>query len=84
VLYLAGNWLMLEDSDEHAPRKSWRKRWPSDKKFPAALNDLAYLYARNRQFDKAFTDMDRYVVLLPNEPNPQDSYGRTASHVRKL
>jgi tetratricopeptide (TPR) repeat protein len=74
VLYLAGNWLMLEDSDEHA-QKIMEKALALDKKFPAALNDLAYLYARNRQFDKAFTDMDRYVVLLPNEPNPQDSYG---------
>jgi len=46
-----------------------------DKNFPAALNDLAYVEARNRQFDKAFTAMDRYVALLPKEPNPQDSYG---------
>ena len=74
VLYLAGNWLMLEDGDEHAQR-IMEKALALDKKFPAALNDLAYLYARNRQFDKAFADMDRYVALLPNEPNPQDSYG---------
>jgi tetratricopeptide (TPR) repeat protein len=46
-----------------------------DKNYPAALNDLAYVEARNRQFDKAFAAMDRYVALLPNEPNPQDSYG---------
>ena len=46
-----------------------------DKNFPAALNDLAYVEARNRKFDKAFAAMDRYVALLPNEPNPQDSYG---------
>jgi tetratricopeptide (TPR) repeat protein len=31
--------------------------------------------ARNRKFDKAFAAMDRYVALLPKEPNPQDSYG---------
>jgi tetratricopeptide (TPR) repeat protein len=46
-----------------------------DKNFPAALNDLAYVYARNRRFEKAFAAMDRYVALLPQEPNPQDSYG---------
>src|SRR5882672_8239638 len=46
-----------------------------DKSYPAALNDLAYVYARERKFDKAFNLMDRYVVLLPKEPNPQDSYG---------
>jgi tetratricopeptide (TPR) repeat protein len=39
------------------------------------LNDLAYLDARNRNFAKALNAMDRYVALLPSEPNPQDSYG---------
>jgi tetratricopeptide (TPR) repeat protein len=74
VLYLAGNWLMLEDGDEQAQR-IMEKALALDKNFPAALNDLAYLYARSRQFDKAFAAMDRYVALLPKEPNPQDSYG---------
>jgi Tfp pilus assembly protein PilF len=72
--YLAGNWLMGENGDEQA-QKIMEKALAVDKNFPAALNDLAYLYARNRQFDKAFADMDRYVTLLPKEPNPQDSYG---------
>jgi tetratricopeptide (TPR) repeat protein len=74
LLYLAGNWLMLEDGDEQSQR-IMEKALALDKKFPAALNDLAYLYARNRQFAKAFAAMDSYVALLPNEPNPQDSYG---------
>jgi tetratricopeptide (TPR) repeat protein len=46
-----------------------------DKNYPAALNDLAYCYARERQYDKAFGAMERYVAVLPKEPNPQDSYG---------
>jgi tetratricopeptide (TPR) repeat protein len=66
--------LMGENGDEQA-QKIMEKALAVDKNFPAALNDLAYLYARNRQFDKAFADMDRYVTLLPKEPNPQDSYG---------
>ena len=74
LLYLAGNWLMFEEGNEHAERMM-QKALAIDKNFPAALNDLAYVYARNRQFDKAFAAMDRYVVLLPKEPNPQDSYG---------
>src|SRR6202047_4217622 len=74
LLYLAGNWLMLEDGDEQAQR-IMEKALSIDKNFPAALNDLAYIYARNRQFSKAFTAMDSYVMLLPKEPNPQDSYG---------
>ena len=74
LLYLAGNWLMGENGDEQA-RRIMEKALALDKNFPAALNDLAYLYARNREFAKAFVDMDRYVALLPTEPNPQDSYG---------
>src|ERR1700691_754759 len=74
LLYQAGNWLMLEDGNEQAQR-IMEKALALDKIFPAALNDLAYLDARNRQFAKAFAAMDRYVVLLPKEPNPQDSYG---------
>jgi tetratricopeptide (TPR) repeat protein len=74
LLYLAGNWLMGENGNDQAQRL-FEKALAIDKNFPAALNDLAYVEGRNRQFDKAFVAMDRYVVLLPKEPNPQDSYG---------
>ncbi len=74
LLYLAGNWLMLENADDQSQR-IMEKAIALDKTFPAGLNDLAYLYARSRQFDKAFVYMDRYVAQLPKEPNPQDSYG---------
>ena len=74
LLYLAGNWLMGENGNDQAQR-FMEKALSIDKNFPAALNDLAYVQARNREFDKAFTAMDRYVVMLPKEPNPQDSYG---------
>ncbi len=74
LLYLAGNWLMGENGHDQAQRLL-EKALAIDKNFPAALNDLAYVDARNRQFDKAFAAMDRYVALLPKEPNPQDSYG---------
>jgi tetratricopeptide (TPR) repeat protein len=74
LLYLAGNWLMAENGDEQAQRMM-EKALAIDKNFPAALNDLAYVYARNQQFAKAFAAMERYIVLLPREPNPHDSYG---------
>ena len=74
LIYLAANWLMLENGDDQAQRLL-EKALALDKNFPAALNDLAYEYARSRQFPKAFAIMDRYVALLPGEPNPQDSYG---------
>jgi tetratricopeptide (TPR) repeat protein len=74
LLYLAGNWLLLENGDEQSLR-IMQKALALDKNFPPALNDLAYVGARDRQFAKAFAAMDRYVALLPNEPNPNDSYG---------
>jgi tetratricopeptide (TPR) repeat protein len=74
LLYLAGNWLMGENGNDQAQR-FMEKALAIDKNFPPALNDLAYVEARNREFSKAFVAMDRYVALLPKEPNPQDSYG---------
>ncbi len=74
LLYLAGNWLMGENGTDQA-ELMMEKALALDKNFPAALNDLAYVEARNREFAKAFAAMDRYVALLPKEPNPQDSYG---------
>jgi tetratricopeptide (TPR) repeat protein len=65
---------MGENGDEQAQR-FLEEALILDKDFPAALNDLAYVYARSRKFDKAFAAMDSYVALLPQEPNPQDSYG---------
>jgi tetratricopeptide (TPR) repeat protein len=74
LFYLAGNWLMGEHGVDQA-QHMMEKALALDKNFPAALNDLAYAYARDRAFDKALAAMDRYVALLPKEPNPQDSYG---------
>jgi tetratricopeptide (TPR) repeat protein len=74
LLYLAGNWLMAENGDDQAQRL-FEKALVLDKHYPAALNDLAYVDARNQRFAKALAGMERYVALLPKEPNPQDSYG---------
>jgi tetratricopeptide (TPR) repeat protein len=83
LLYLAGNWLMLVNGDGQAQQRLFEKALALDKNYPAALNDLGYVCARNRDFAKAFAIMDRYVAVLPNEPNPHDSYGellRMAGH----
>jgi len=74
LLYLTGNWLIFENGNEQA-RKLFERALALDKNYPAALNDAAYVYARDRDFDKAFDAMERYTRALPNEPNPHDSYG---------
>ena len=70
---VAGNWIMERSSHERA-EKLLEHALSLDKNYAPALNDLAYCYAQEREFDKAIAAMDRYVALLPREPNPQDSY----------
>lgn len=45
-----------------------------DPDFAGALNNLGYDYAYQGKFDKAFPVMRHYIEVLPEEPNPQDSY----------
>jgi len=73
AFFLASNWLMVENEDEQAG-KMCQKALAIDKNYPAALNNLAYAYARTNNFPPAFDAMERYIKVLPNEPNPQDSY----------
>jgi len=73
LIYLAANWLMGENDNERA-RTLCERALRIDKDYPAALNDLAYAYARVGNFAPAFVAMDHYTKVLPDEPNPQDSY----------
>lgn len=74
LAFLAGDWLtLLERYQQAAGILEHALRILPD--YPAALNDLGYTYAYDRDFDRAFAAMDRYVALVPNEPNPHDSYG---------
>lgn len=47
----------------------------NDPRYFPAMNNLAYCYAFSGQAQLAPPLMDQYVAALPNEPNPQDSYG---------
>lgn len=73
LAYLAGNWMMGQNSYEQA-QKTLERALDIDKNYPPALNDLAYCYAYSRKYSEAFEAMERYVAALPNLPNPQDSY----------
>jgi tetratricopeptide (TPR) repeat protein len=73
LAYLSANWMMGQNSYEQA-EKTLERVLTIDRNYAPALNDLAYCYAQNREFAKAFEAMDRYVALLPTLPNPQDSY----------
>jgi len=73
LAYLAGNWMMGQNSYEQA-QKTLQEALAIDKNYPPALNDLAYCYAQSREYPQAFEIMERYVAVLPTLPNPQDSY----------
>ena len=74
MYYLAANWLMGVRGEEQA-HYLLHKALGIDPNFAPALNNLAYLHARERNFDEALESIDLYASQLPKEPNPQDSYG---------
>jgi tetratricopeptide (TPR) repeat protein len=73
LFFLASNWLLNENENELAG-KMCKRALAVDEDYPAALNNLAYAEARQNDFPAAFTAMERYIKVLPKEPNPQDSY----------
>jgi tetratricopeptide (TPR) repeat protein len=74
LAFLAGDWLTLQER-YHQAVVVLEHALSIQPDYPAVLNDLGYTYASDGDFEKAFAAMDRYIALVPNEPNPHDSYG---------
>src|ERR1051326_2011891 len=72
--FLIGYWLYKLDEYERS-RTFTLRALAEDDKYATAFNQLGYLYSRERQYDKAIEAMEKYVSLLPDQPNPHDSYG---------
>jgi tetratricopeptide (TPR) repeat protein len=80
LVFLANSWLTTQTQYERAAAV-YENSGITDS--PGLINDAAYTYASLRQFSKAFSLMDKYVALMPKDPNPQDSYAeilRMAGH----
>lgn len=78
--YLANTWLMTQLQYERAAAV-YENSGITDS--PGLINSAAYTYAAMHQFSKAFRLMDKFVAMLPNVANPQDSYAeilRMAGH----
>src|SRR5262249_54510122 len=71
--YLTGRWVMAQRQYEYS-QKLMLRALAVDPNTPAALNELGYTYARLGDYEKALPAMEKYTAVLPNEPNPQDSY----------
>jgi tetratricopeptide (TPR) repeat protein len=72
--FLIGYWLYKLDEYERSQTFTLQAL-QDDPAYATAYNQLGYLYSRVREYDKAIQAMEEYVKLLPNEPNPHDSYG---------
>ncbi|MBZ5491375.1 MAG: tetratricopeptide repeat protein [Acidobacteriia bacterium] len=72
--FLIGYWLYKLDEYERS-KTFTLQALEDDPAYATAYNQLGYLYSRSREYDKAIDAMGKYVKLLPNEPNPHDSYG---------
>jgi tetratricopeptide (TPR) repeat protein len=71
VIFMMTNWLTTQTQYERAIA-IYERSGITDS--PGLLNNMGYCYAYMREFDKAFTLMDKYVAALPKDANPQDSY----------
>lgn len=74
LAWLAGWWLALNQNQSPRATALFERVIKIDPNFADAWNEVAYCYAKAGNFDKAFVDMKRYTELVPNEPNPQDSF----------
>ena len=73
VNFLAGYWLYRQDEYANS-RRFTQKALALDPGYATAYNQLGYLYSRSGDYDHALEALTKYVELLPNEPNPHDSY----------
>jgi tetratricopeptide (TPR) repeat protein len=83
LLSLAGNWLMVRYSYDHAA-ELLNRALAVDPDYPPALNSAAYAYAGMGDFAKAIKTMEHYAQVLPNEPNAQDSYAEILRQAGKF
>jgi tetratricopeptide (TPR) repeat protein len=71
--FLAGYWLYRQDEYDRS-RTLTEKALAEDAGYATAYNQLGYLYSRRGEYDKAIVALEKYVHLLPDQPNPHDSY----------
>jgi tetratricopeptide (TPR) repeat protein len=72
--WLAGWWLLVDHNQSQRAAAMFERVIEIDPKFADAYNEAAYCYARQNNFEKAFSYIKRYTELVPNEPNPQDTF----------
>jgi tetratricopeptide (TPR) repeat protein len=72
--FLFGYWLYKQDQYDLSEKLTLRAL-AEDPSYATAYNQMGYLYSRRGNYARALESAGKYVQLLPNEPNPHDSYG---------
>jgi tetratricopeptide (TPR) repeat protein len=72
---MAAEWLCANQGANEHGEAILVRLLKNDPHYYPAMNNLAYCYALSGQPQLAPPLMEQYVAALPNEPNPQDSYG---------
>lgn len=71
--FLVGYWLYKQDQYDLA-QKLTLSALAVDANYATAYNQLGYIYSRRGDYPKAIEATGKYVKLLPDQPNPHDSY----------
>jgi tetratricopeptide (TPR) repeat protein len=72
---MAAEWLCAYQGANERGEAVLVRLLKNDPRYYPAINNLAYCYALGGRPQLAPPLMEQYVAALPNEPNPQDSYG---------
>jgi len=72
---MAAEWLCANQGASEHGEAILVRLLKNDPRYYPAMNNLAYCYALSGKANLAPPLMEQYVAALPNEPNPQDSYG---------
>ncbi|HEX2867131.1 MAG TPA: tetratricopeptide repeat protein [Ignavibacteriales bacterium] len=70
----AGNYEYLVKQDYDAAIGHYQKAIAIDKNFAPVYNIMGYAYSNKNDFKKAEAAFKKYISLIPDNPNPYDSY----------
>ncbi len=72
--FMVGYWLFRWQDEYEVSKKLTLRALADDPNYATCYNQLGYLYSRLGDIDKALEYTSKYMELLPNQPNPHDSY----------
>ena len=75
ILWTVGSWYGFQMHQYDRDVALQEAALKIDPNFAPALDELGFAYAHLQRFDRAVAMIKRYAEQVPNEPNPEDSYG---------